>query len=150
VVNCAVMVRAKYRVYIYIYSQLAIYILCLKYRRVRGDMIEVFKIINNIYDASSVPTLPLQPLDTSSVTRGNTFKLSNLRFYHDIRKYAFVPRIINIWNSLPGFVVKVDSIDVFKNRLDKYWSYQDVMFDYTADITGIGDRSEVTVDIDLS
>ena len=38
-----------------------------KYRRVRGDMIEVFKIINNIYDASSVPILPL---DTSSVTRG--------------------------------------------------------------------------------
>ena len=41
----------------------------LKYRRVRGDMIEVFKIINNIYDASSVLTLPL---DTSSVTRGNS------------------------------------------------------------------------------
>ena len=57
--------------------------------------------------------------------------------------------IINIWNSLPDFVVKVDSVDVFKNRLDKYWSYQD-LFDYTADITGIGDRSEVTVDIDLS
>ena len=64
----------------------------LKYRRVRGDMIEVFKIISNIYDASSVPTLPL---DTSSVTRGISFKLSNLCFYHDIRKYAFVPRIIN-------------------------------------------------------
>ena len=62
-------------------------------------MIEVFKIINNIYDASSVLTLPLD-----TVTRGNSFKLSNLRFYHDIRKYAFVPRIINIWNSLPDFV----------------------------------------------
>jgi len=110
-------------------------------------MIEVFKIINNIYDTSSVPTLPL---DTSSVTRGNSFKLSNLRFYHDIRKYAFVPRIINIWNSLPDFVVKVDSINVFKKRLDKYWSYQDFMFDYTAEIAGIGDRSELTFDIDLS
>ena len=62
----------------------------LKYRRVREDMIEdmiVLKIINNIYDASSVPTLPL---DTSSV-RDNSFKLSNLRFYHDIRKYALYP-----------------------------------------------------------
>ena len=90
------------------------------------------------------------PLDTSSVTRGNSFKLSNLRFYHDIRKYAFVPRIINIWNSLLDFVVKVDSINVFKNRLDKYWSHQDFMFDYTADIARIGDRSEFTVNIDLS
>jgi len=97
-------------------------------------MIEVFKIINNIYDASSVPTLPL---DTSSVTGGNSFKLSNLRFYHDIRKYAYVPRIIEIWNSLSDFVVKVDSINVFKKCLDKYWSYQDFMFDYTAEIVGI-------------
>ena len=58
--------------------------------------------------------------------------------------------IINIWNSLPDFVVKVDSINVFKKRLDKYWSYQDFMFDYAAEIAGIGDRSEVTVDIDMS
>jgi len=44
---------------------------------------------------------------------------------------------------LPDFVVKVDSIDVFKKkRLDKYWLHQDFMFDYTADIAGIGDRSE--------
>jgi len=78
------------------------------------------------------------------------FKLSNLRFYHDIRKYAFVPRIINIWNSLLDFVVKVDSINVFKKRLDKYWSYQDFMFDYAAEIAGIGDRSVLTVEIDMS
>ena len=51
---------------------------------------------------------------------------------------------------MPDFVVKVDSINVFKNCLDKYWSHQDFMFDYTAAIAGIGDRSEFTVDIDLS
>jgi len=79
---------------------------------------------STIYDASSVPILPL---DTSSVTRGNYFKLSDLCFYHDTRKCAFVPSTNNIWNSLPDFVVKVDSINVFKKRLDKYWSYQDFM-----------------------
>ena len=73
-----------------------------------------------------------------------------LRFYHDIKKYAFVSRIINVWNSLPNSVVEVDSINVFKKRLDKYWSYQDFMFDYTAEIAGIGDRSELSVEIDLS
>jgi len=52
---------------------------------------------------------------------------------------------------LPDFVVKVDSIDVFiEKRFDKYWSYQVFMFDYTAEIAGIGDRSELTADIDLS
>ena len=31
----------------------------LKYRRLRGDMIEVFKITNNIYDRTVSPDLPL-------------------------------------------------------------------------------------------
>ena len=56
----------------------------LKYRRLRGDMIDVFKIANNMYDASSVPLLPF---DKSHITRGNCFKLSYQRFYHDVRKY---------------------------------------------------------------
>ena len=44
----------------------------LKYRRLRGNMIEVFKIINNMYSKVSVTVLPFAP--TSSVTRGNSFK----------------------------------------------------------------------------
>jgi len=40
------------------------------------------------------------------------------------------------------FVVNVDSINIFKNRLDTFWSDHDIMFDYTAELTGIGDRSE--------
>ena len=82
------------------------------------------------------------PFDKSHITRGNCFKLSNQRFYHDVRKYSFIPRIINIWNSLPDFVVNVDSINIFKSRLDKYWINQDIVFDYTADLAGTGDRSE--------
>jgi len=31
----------------------------LTYRRLKGDMIEVFKIVNNMYDASLVPVLSL-------------------------------------------------------------------------------------------
>ena len=61
--------------------------------------IAVFKIINNMYSTVSVPVLPFAP--TSSVTRGNSFKLLNQCFYHDIIKYSFIPRIINTWNSLP-------------------------------------------------
>jgi len=54
----------------------------------------------------------------------------------------FLPRIINTWISLPDFVVNVNSIDIFKNRLDTFWSDQDIMFDYTAELTGVRDRSE--------
>jgi len=43
-----------------------------------------------------------------------------------------------MWNSLPNDVVEIDSIDTFKNRLDKYWSNQDVLFNFNADLIGTG------------
>jgi len=47
-----------------------------------------------------------------------------------------------VWNSLPDHVVDVNSLKQFETRLDKFWDNQDVMFDWTAEITGTGDRSE--------
>jgi len=32
-------------------------------------------------------------------------------------------------------------ISTFKNRLDKFWSDQEVLYDYNADLHGIGNRS---------
>jgi len=64
-----------------------------------------------------------------------------LTFYHDLRKYYLSARIVNIWNSLPNYVVDVSTINQYKARLDKFWMHQDVLYDYTADLTGIGDRS---------
>jgi len=40
----------------------------LKYRRLRGDMIEVFKIVHNVYDNRVAPSLSYY---NTSVTRGN-------------------------------------------------------------------------------
>jgi len=40
--------------------------------------------------------------------------------------------------GLPNSVVDVDTVCLFKARLDKFWMHQDV---FTADLTGIGDRS---------
>ena len=50
--------------------------------------------------------------------------------------------------SLPNYVVDVQSVDVFKVHLDQFWAQQEqeVMFDWTADLTGTGDRSEYTVE----
>jgi len=33
---------------------------------------------------------------------------------------------VNIWNSLPNEVVEVDTINIFKNHLDKYWTNQEL------------------------
>ena len=52
-------------------------------------------------------------------------------------------RVIPIWNSLPDFVVSAGTINIFKNRLHKFWSDQDILYDYKADLHGIGNRSVV-------
>jgi hypothetical protein len=51
-------------------------------------------------------------------------------------------RIITIWNSLPYFAVSSPSINMFKNSLDKFVHAKDVFFNWKADFTGYGDRSE--------
>ena len=52
----------------------------------------------------------------------------------------------NIWNSLPDYVVDVDTVDIFKSRLDKFWKDQDVMFDCDASSSLCGrTRSEVVL-----
>jgi len=60
---------------------------------------------------------------------------------YDARKYCFSACIVNIWNSLPNDVVDVNNVNQFKAHVDKFWLHQDVKFDFTADLTGLGDRS---------
>jgi len=62
-------------------------------------------------------------------------------FLYDTQKYSFSAHIVNMWNSLPNSVVDVDTVCLFKARLNKFWMHQDVRYDYAADLTGIGDRS---------
>jgi len=57
----------------------------------------------------------------------------NHTFHYNFRKFSFAARIVNIWNSLPDYVVDVNSVAVFKKRLDKFWADQNVMFDWTVD-----------------
>jgi len=112
-------------------------LLTLKYRRLRGDMIEVFKITQNLYDPEVSPELRYCP---KSNTRGNKYKLLNHTFHYDTRKYSFTGHIVNIWNSLPNSVVDVDTVCLFKARLVSFECTK-MFYDFTADLTGIGDRS---------
>jgi len=51
--------------------------------------------------------------------------------------------VIPTWNSLSDHVVSAETVNTFKNRLDRFWSNQDVHYDYTADLHGIGNRTVV-------
>jgi len=42
-------------------------------------------------------------------------------------------------------VVNANMVNAFKDRLNKFWSHQAVKFDFTADVTGIGNRSEEVI-----
>ena len=114
----------------------------LTYRRYRGDMIELFKIIKGIYDPMCVPHFELTETPEDYIrTRGNKYKLSQQHCHYDLRKYNFTNRVIPIWNSLSNHVVSAETINTFKNRLDKFWSDQEVLYNYRADLHGIGNRS---------
>ena len=105
-------------------------------------MIELFKIVNGKYDSACIPHFEFMELSDNLIrTRGNKFKLVQHHCYYDLGKYNFTNRVIPIWNSLSNFVVSAETINTFKNRLDKFWSDQDVLFDYKADLHGIGNRS---------
>jgi len=42
----------------------------------------------------------------------------------------------------PNSVVDASTVNALKARLDKFWSHQAVKFDFTAVLTGTGNRSE--------
>jgi len=66
------------------------YLLTLKYRRYRGDMIELFKIIKGIYYPTCVPHVNFTELSENLITtRGNKFKLIQHHCHYDLRKLNF-------------------------------------------------------------
>lgn len=103
----------------------------LTFRRVRGDMIEVYKMLHGFYDSVNCPNLQLQ---TTSITRGHNFKLFKQPANKNLCLHFFSLRIVDIWNSLPHHVVNAQSINMFKNSLDKYWNDQDLLTNFRSNI----------------
>ena len=55
-------------------------------------------------------------------TRGHYFKVVKSRARLDVRAKFFSQRVVNSWNGLPLSVVEAESVNAFKNRLDKFWA----------------------------
>ena len=91
----------------------------LEFRRIRGDLIEVFKILNEKYDPVTTNSLLTRQ---ETVLRSNKFKLQKNRVATKRYLKFFSNRVINIWNKLPNCVVDTDDLNVFKNRIDDYLS----------------------------
>jgi len=69
-------------------------------------------------------------------------RLEKSRVKYDLRKFSFLNRVVNIWNSLPNWVVSANTTNTFKARLDKFWHNHDVAYAFKAQLQGTGSRSE--------
>jgi len=99
----------------------------LVYRRARGDMIEVYKILHNLVD--STDQSPLHLADQGA-TRGHSFKLQKRYCRTALRAHAFSQRVVDKWNSLPEAVVSSPTLNAFKNSLDRHWSGCTNLYNY--------------------
>lgn len=85
----------------------------LESRRLFNDLVLCYKLLHDNFDSSITSALNL----CRNVTRGHSYKLSKLLCTIDATKFYFTNRIVNVWNSLPNFVVSSPSVAVFKKRL---------------------------------
>ena len=87
-------------------------------RRLRGDLIQVFKIIKGIdnMDCSKYFTI-----DRSNYTRGNGCKIVGKAFNSNESKHNFFHRVVNLWNGLPREVIDCNTVETFKSRIDKFF-----------------------------
>lgn len=88
-----------------------------KIRRIRGDLIETFKILTNRY---SCKLDRIFTRSENSHLRGHSLKLQTERCNRLPRKNFLSNRVVESWNALPSEVISADSTNNFKNKLDAF------------------------------
>ena len=111
-------------------------------------MIEVFKIINGIYDRNVVTGF--FELSDVEQTRGHNKKLRKLSYTINKRKNYFSNRVIDVWNNLLQEAVSAKSVKDFEIAIDNNWENQEMKYNHNASIelkTG-RERSYTTIQRD--
>ena len=86
-------------------------------RRLRGNLIEVFKIF---HDFENINTNYYVTTDLTSTTRNNNYKIIGKRFRSNESKHFLFNRIVNICNSLPAQIVNINTIESFKKIFENH------------------------------
>ena len=87
-------------------------------RRLRGDLIEVYKIFNGMTDLKPED---LFTLSNNPALRGHPLKLAKPRARLNLRAASFSHRVVNNWNELSEMEVLATSLESFKRNLDANW-----------------------------
>ena len=101
----------------------------LLFRRMRGDMIEIYKHFW-VYDKSTLSTSFLR---NDRPSRRHPYQIYQRRPRDGLRGLqtnSFYFRVVKQWNGLPKQVVEAPNTNVFKNRLDKAWANHPLKYNY--------------------
>ena len=77
----------------------------------------VFKTVNGYEDVDRNMFFKLKE---GSRTEGHKAALVKEQCRLDMRKYSLSQRVINEWNKLPNDCVNASSVNMFKNRINRY------------------------------
>ena len=104
----------------------------LAYRRLRGDLIEVYKIMSGKCDSEVCEGLIVKREGERST--GHPMKIFKERPKHDMHKNGFPHRVVDLWNKRRmGSVVRAETVKEFERRLDMVLEGQDLYYNYEAD-----------------
>jgi len=96
----------------------------LKHRRRRGDLIEMYKIFNQVDEVSLKQTF------TVNNTRNNEGKLYVNHSNMNIRKFSFANRVVNDWNNTTNTMKFANNTNSFKNLLDGNKIFNNSFYEY--------------------
>ena len=98
-----------------------LWITTLEKRRMRGDLIETYKILTGKECIESHKFFTLH--EGNYDLRGHQYKLYKDRSRLDLRKFYFSQRVVDSWNKLPCHIVEAETVNCFKRRLDNCKSW---------------------------
>ena len=96
----------------------------LEIRRVKQDLILIYKILNNLIDLDFDKFFTFNPALNLYSLRRHKFYIQHSHMPEtSVRNNFFSYRIINTWNNLPEVVVSQKSLSLFKNKLNEFNLY---------------------------
>ena len=99
-------------------------LITLENRRLRSDIIEVWKIMHGLEGLSPNDLFIMSStMHDANPTRGHTFKIFKQHSRLNLRKFFFSHRIVDTWNSLPAEIAECMNINTLKNKLSNFFNW---------------------------
>ena len=92
----------------------------------------MYKLTHTIYDFNPEIIILYREINTNRTgLTGHRYTINIMYITSKIKKPN---RIAKLWNSLPYNIVESKNLNMLKNKLDKLWSNQEVLYDYMREI----------------